>query len=448
MLTLIVIIIDILFLNALYFIAVQFGCDTGLLHPLFIWNACYAFAVLMQRPVDSRSRMEPIVTRALITSLVMAAALVVFKYVYYSQPFNILYAIPQVGCIFVSLLLSRFLSRLFFKKMQRFNFKQRSVIFVGAGPELTYIQQNLKEDLSTGYQFIGYFNERPSDQFPGLKYLGRVEEVCKWLEKNPKTNSLFCNLGNKYSETMAKFVDFCDNHYTQFFHVSDAGCCGRQSTKVMMFDEMPLHTTRPEPLATCQNCMIKHVFDYTVAGIFVITCFWWIYLIVALITKITMPGPVLFKQKRNGFHGEEFTCLKFRSMKINDQADTLQATKDDPRVTRWGRFLRKTSIDELPQFLNVLRGEMSVVGPRPHMVKHTQQYSALIKPYMARHCVLPGITGWAQVNGARGETRELWQMEDRVKKDIWYIENWSLWLDIKIVFLTVWKGIVGDKKAF
>ena len=135
-------------------------------------------------------------------------------------------------------------------------------------------------------------------------------------------------------------------------------------------------------------------------------------------------------------------------MKVNADADRLQATKNDPRKTKWGNIMRKTNIDELPQFINVLMGSMSVVGPRPHMVKHTEEYSALIDKYMVRHWVKPGITGWAQVRGARGETQELWQMEDRIKKDVWYVENWTLWLDIRIMYLTVRNAIVGDKQAY
>ena len=135
-------------------------------------------------------------------------------------------------------------------------------------------------------------------------------------------------------------------------------------------------------------------------------------------------------------------------MKVNADADILQATENDPRKTKFGDFMRRMSIDELPQFINVLKGDMSIVGPRPHMVKHTEEYSKLIDKYMVRHWVLPGITGWAQVNGARGETKELWQMEDRIKKDVWYVENWSFSLDLKIIFKTVWNVIKKDKQAF
>ena len=181
---------------------------------------------------------------------------------------------------------------------------------------------------------------------------------------------------------------------------------------------------------------------------FLCTLFPFIYIFVAIVTKITSPGPVFFKQKRNGLNGKEFYCYKFRSMKVNRDADTVQATKDDPRKTKFGNFLRKSSIDELPQFINVLKGDMSVVGPRPHMLKHTEEYSALINKYMVRHFIKPGITGWAQVNGCRGETKELSQMEDRIRKDIWYVENWSFWLDLRIIYMTVRNAIHGEDNAY
>ena len=158
-----------------------------------------------------------------------------------------------------------------------------------------------------------------------------------------------------------------------------------------------------------------------------------------------MPGPVFFRQKRNGINGDEFTCLKFRSMRVNADADKVQATKNDPRKTKWGNIMRKTNIDELPQFINVLLGDMSIVGPRPHMVKHTEEYGALVDKYMVRHYTKPGITGWAQVTGSRGETSELWMMEERIKKDIWYVENWSLLLDLKIIFKTITNVFGGEK---
>lgn len=212
--------------------------------------------------------------------------------------------------------------------------------------------------------------------------------------------------------------------------------------------DVPYLSLYNEPLSLIENRLIKRTFDFVVSLTFLCTLFPIILAVVAIVTKTTMPGPLFFRQKRTGLNGKEFYCLKFRSMKVNKDADTLQTTKNDPRKTKWGNIMRKTNIDELPQFINVLLGQMSIVGPRPHMVKHTDDYSKLIDNYMVRHYIKPGITGWSQVNGFRGETKYLSQMEGRVAGDIWYLEHWSVWLDIYIMYKTVANVIVGDKQAF
>lgn len=170
--------------------------------------------------------------------------------------------------------------------------------------------------------------------------------------------------------------------------------------------------------------------------------------VIALIIKMQSPGPVFFVQERTGTDGRTFHCLKFRTMRVNGECDKLQCTRHDPRVFPFGRFLRRTNLDELPQFFNVLRGDMSVVGPRPHMLSHTAYYSSRIPQYMDRHDIRPGITGWAQVTGFRGETRELWQMEERVNRDMWYLNHWSPWLDLRIILMTVKAIFVHDEMAY
>ena len=215
-----------------------------------------------------------------------------------------------------------------------------------------------------------------------------------------------------------------------------------------LLSNTPVLSIRREPLELRENRILKRVFDVVLSSFFLFTIFPIIYLIVGLAIKISSPGPVFFKQKRSGEDGKEFYCYKFRSMKVNAQCDSLQATRDDPRKTKIGEIIRKTSIDELPQFINVLKGDMSIVGPRPHMLKHTKEYSKLINSFMVRHFVKPGITGWAQVTGFRGETKELWQMEGRVMRDIWYIEHWTFVLDLLIIYKTVYNGIRGEKKAY
>ena len=222
----------------------------------------------------------------------------------------------------------------------------------------------------------------------------------------------------------------------------------KKSLVMEVLESIPLMTVRREPLQAAYNRALKRTFDILFSTVILVTIFPILYIVVGIMIKLSSPGPILFKQKRTGLYGQDFRCYKFRTMKVNAQADSLQAVKDDPRKTKVGDFLRRTNLDEFPQFINVLRGEMSVVGPRPHMLKHTEQYSALIDKYMVRHLVKPGVTGWAQVTGFRGETKELWQMEGRVQRDIWYIEHWTFILDLYIMYKTVYNVIRGDKEAY
>ncbi len=188
---------------------------------------------------------------------------------------------------------------------------------------------------------------------------------------------------------------------------------------------------------------IKRVFDILISICILVFIFPWVYIFIWLGIKLTMPGRIFFLQKRTGIEGSTFICYKFRTMKPNGDADLLQAYDGDPRITPFGKFLRDTSLDEMPQFWNVLKGDMSIVGPRPHMLLHTSEYEKLIPQYVQRLAVRPGITGWAQVNGLRGETENIDKMRKRVEYDIWYIRNWSIGLDLKIIFRTikvVWKA--------
>ena len=233
-------------------------------------------------------------------------------------------------------------------------------------------------ELSTGYRVLGYFEDKDSKHLPDtITRLGTVSDLVAWLEKNP-VDQVYCNLPSSRSHEIVQTINYCESHLIRFFSVPNVRNYVHRQMVVRMMADMPVLTIRQEPLSTVGNKFLKRTFDILFSALFLVTCFWWIYIIVAIITKITMPGPVFFKQKRNGLLGEEFYCLKFRSMKVNADADKLQATKDDPRKTKWGNIMRKTNIDELPQFINVLMGSMSVVGPRPHMVKHTEEYSALI----------------------------------------------------------------------
>mgnify|MGYP003945780885 CR=1 FL=1 len=218
--------------------------------------------------------------------------------------------------------------------------------------------------------------------------------------------------------------------------------------EIKYMESFPIISLRPEPLENANNAFKKRVFDILFSGFVILFILTWLFPILAILIKLESRGPVFFKQLRSGRNNKNFWCYKFRSMKVNSESDTRQASKEDDRITIIGRFLRKTNLDEFPQFFNVLLGNMSIIGPRPHMIKHTEQYRAIIDRYMVRHYLKPGITGWAQVNGFRGETHTNELMESRVNHDIWYFENWSLMLDIKIVFQTIINMFSGDKNAF
>lgn len=451
MLTALVIFGDLILLNILYWSFVLFGVEPPALHGWFLWNVSYAIAILAFPPKAHKRlvRIETVASRVFKATLVMAFVFGLYLWVDNHTSPRIWFGVSVTAAIFFVLFLSRYFSRAVLKAKRKQGRNNRRVLFVGAGHNLAYLHECMSKRLDAGYRVIGYFDDQPSQCLPDdVPLLGKVAEVQEWLEENSRPDMLFCNLPSARSEEIVSLINYCDRHFIHFYSVPNVRNYVHRVMEVEMIEDMPVLSIRKDPLSLAPNRYLKRAFDLFVSGLFIIGFFWWIYLIVALITKITMPGPVLFKQKRNGFMGEEFTCLKFRSMKVNKDADRLQATKNDPRKTKWGNIMRKTSIDELPQFLNVFMGDMSIVGPRPHMVRHTEEYSALIEKYMVRHWVKPGITGWAQVRGARGETEHLWQMEDRVKKDIWYIENWSLWLDIKIMFYTVWNALGGDKQAY
>ncbi|WP_129715968.1 sugar transferase [Pedobacter sp. SYP-B3415] len=202
------------------------------------------------------------------------------------------------------------------------------------------------------------------------------------------------------------------------------------------------------PLAGQTNQIKKRIADVVISLLVIVFILSWLFPIIGILIKLQSRGPILFKQLRSGRDDVPFYCYKFRSMRVNGDSDVRQASKTDDRITPIGRFLRSTSLDEFPQFINVFLGDMSVVGPRPHMIRHTEHYKQLIHRFMVRHFLKPGITGWAQISGCRGETRQKEDMERRVQHDIWYLENWSSGLDMKIVLLTMLAVIKGDENAF
>lgn len=324
-----------------------------------------------------------------------------------------------------------------------FNYKKIVIIGGGTSGAGMRLMQQLKEDEGYGYHIVGFFDDEPVKDLNA--YRGGVNELESFIEKN-SIDEIYCAIPENERQELQHIINVAERNAIDFYYVPQFSKYISRRFEIETFGAVPVMSIHPHPLQNPLNKAIKRGFDLLVSS-FVLLCSPIVFLPIAIGVKLSSPGPVFFRQERTGYRGKSFQCLKFRSMRVNDKSDTLQATKDDPRKTKFGNFIRKTSLDELPQFINVFKGDMSIVGPRPHMVQQTHEYSELIDKYMLRHTIKPGITGWAQVNGFRGPTDELWKMEKRVELDVWYTENWNFMLDIKIMFLTVFNAIRGEKNA-
>lgn len=373
-----------------------------------------------------------------------------------------LFLIVETASIFFVRLVEKLLIS-YFRQAGR---NTRSVVFVGSDPSLLILYRNLISDSSTGYKIRGYFADEDMENCPdAISRLGSIDELNRLIdtyslntrEEDGKvapgdidistTDELFVSLSHDENAEIVRLMRFCDKNLVHFYYVPRMSGNFLLNLQPEQLGETMVFTNHHEPLSQPINRLVKRTFDIVVSAIVCLIMLPFIPIIGFLI-KRQSPGPLFFKQLRTGLNGRTFTCYKFRSMHVNADADLVQATKDDPRKFPFGEFIRHTNIDEFPQFFNVLKGDMSIVGPRPHMLAHTEQYGNIIDKYMVRHFSLPGITGWAQVSGNRGETKELWEMEERIQKDIWYIENWTFWLDIKIILKTALTLIIPDKNAY
>lgn len=372
------------------------------------------------------------------------------------------------GVFFLFVLLTRCLELWLLGLYRRSGGNSRSVVFVGSDPSLLSVYHEMASTPTRGYKVLGYYGDRDIPRCPeALVRLGDLKQLneamrrvndtpidlktgVKELPDSPPIHSaqeIFVSLSHDSANEIFAIRRFCEKNVIRFFYVPRAFGTYSFHLKPEHFGDLVVFTNYLAPLDSLGNRFIKRLFDIVV-GSMVCLCLLPFIPLIALIIKIQSPGPLFFRQERTGLNGQPFLCLKFRSMHVNRQADTTQATKDDPRKFPFGDFMRRTNLDEFPQFFNVLKGEMSVVGPRPHMLMHTEMYSNLISKYMVRHFSKPGITGWAQVTGFRGETRELWQMEERIRRDIWYNEHWTFWLDLRIILMTVKSIVKPDKHAY
>lgn len=320
----------------------------------------------------------------------------------------------------------------------------RNVVIVGYNDLAESMVSYLNTNKGLGYKLKGVFADNETGKYDHLGRIGDIEEKLEDLN----VDVIFCLLNEVGDERLKDIIDYAENNLIKVKILSQFSRIQYHTLTVQNYGAIPVLNVNAIPLDIPVNRIIKRAFDILFSLSVMIFILSWIIPIVALLIRLESKGPIFFKQSRHGKGNRPFMCWKFRTMVINKDADLKQATKDDARITRVGAVLRKTSIDELPQFINVLLGDMSVVGPRPHPIKLNEHFQPSIEKFWQRHAVKPGITGLAQARGFRGETSEFSAMSGRVRLDRFYVKNWSLILDFKIIIMTIISIMKGSENAY
>lgn len=407
---------------------------------IVFFNLLWLFLSFLFRTYDTRRSLEPrkatgkVLNAYFLHLFLLLLLLVSLKKDEYSRLFLVYFYVS----FFFTVLPWRFYFLRLLKAMRRRGISFKAVVLIGAGEHLARFYRSVQEHPEYGLKVIGYFCDEPE---AGIPCTGKEKEAEGFLE-NTSVDEIYCAFPGR-DERLLHWFRVADDHMIRYRVVPDLGIEHGTSVKIDYHHDVPVLVHRPEPLEYLHNRLLKRSLDILISLLVIVLVFSWLFPLLALGVKLSSRGPVFFKQLRTGVREGEFVIYKFRSMVVNPEADTSQAVADDLRITAFGRFLRGHHLDELPQFFNVLKGEMSVVGPRPHMLAHTQDYRRLIDRYMVRHFARPGITGLAQVRGLRGEVHSTGEVEERVRTDVYYIENWSLLLDFKIILSTIFQMLAG-----
>jgi len=448
---------DLCLLNCCFLLAywlINLPADYWLLINLVICNTCWFVSAVFCKLYKSgaRTTMQAITSRTVKTVIVnVSVQMLLFHFLKKANlPQHILLSII---CSYSLLIIA---SRVFINNvLEIFIVKakqQRKTAIVGynnTGMQLARLLQQRK----SMYSFEGFFDNQ-DNKHDGLlvdkkgQIVGSIDYCIDYAVKND-IREIYSTILPHQDIAMQRLIEVADKNCIRIRFVHENKLTAPSQQRIEYFlDEMPVISLRSEPLQNFRNRLLKRAMDVAISGFALLFILSWLTPIIAIIIKLQSPGSVFFKQQRSGKNNVPFWCYKFRSMAVNKESDILQATKNDPRITPIGAFLRKTSLDEFPQFWNVFKGDMSIIGPRPHMLKHTEQYSAIINRYMIRQFLKPGITGWAQANGYRGETENIELMEKRVEHDIWYMENWSPNLDLKIFVRTLLSIFMREERAY
>ncbi|MCX8492173.1 MAG: exopolysaccharide biosynthesis polyprenyl glycosylphosphotransferase [Cyclobacteriaceae bacterium] len=430
---------DLIFLNlaiyASYAIWISHSDSVNELYLVIYSSLAWLFLVLISDPygINKNWTLSKIIKSQfvfLLIHILVVTSLIIF--------FRKSYSFAQIATtylIFVPVFILWKLATFYIRKINA-HVDTRKYLVIGRNSLAFDLRKYFLLNPEEGFRFVGYIDFE--DRF--------IEVAREFCELN-EVHQIFCCAPNVTEKEIARLVNFGLDSLIQVKIVTEGGV----KTRTLKLDERsapPTFEMAVIPLDESRHQFTKRVFDLIFSFLFTVLVLSWLVPMIAILIKIESKGPIFFVQKRNGQRNTPFGCIKFRTMVVNQESDTKQATKNDSRITRVGKFLRKSSIDEFPQFINVLIGQMSIIGPRPHPIKLNEEFATKITNIIARHYVKPGITGLAQCMGYRGETKDLADMENRVRLDRYYIENWTFWLDIKIVFLTVVSLLRGSEKAY
>ena len=443
---------DLCHLNLSFFLSYHYKFDNFQLSDnyvflLLIFNLSWVVIAnaLDLYTIDRLFKLEAVIKKILVSISVHLLVITAFLFLIKGSIFSRQQLAYTFVLIIILLPIWRVFTLFLLKKYRRLGFNSTNIVIVGENKTAVELHNFFVNDDAKGYRLLSVFSNTSSDYKFNCETLGldSLESYC--IENN--VCEIYFTLSYNDEQLMSKLLLFCDRNMIRFRIVPDYSNFKSRKIGYDFYGNLPVITLRDEPLQLGYNRFIKRLFDIVFSFLVIVLILSWLYPILFLLIKIDSKGAVIFKQLRSGLDNNNFHCLKFRTMEINVDSDLKQASESDERITKLGQFLRKTSLDEFPQFFNVFIGEMSLVGPRPHMLKHTKDFSDLIGNYMVRQLVKPGITGAAQANGFRGEISEFDDIKKRVEYDVWYIENWSLLLDMKLIALTVVNMIKGQEKA-
>lgn len=347
--------------------------------------------------------------------------------------------VKYVLMVMTSITFVKFAIYFLLKKYRKvFKGNLRKVVIVGLNKKTDQLRKYFIDNPDYGYQLIEIFD---------LNDKVNIETILDVISEN-EIDEIYTSIAELNNKELTKLIEYSDNNLKILKFLPDNKEIYSKKLDFTYYGVLPILSMRKIATDEPINQFLKRSFDILFSLFVIVGILSWLTPILGIIIKLESKGPIFFKQKRNGLDYKEFYCYKFRSMKPNPDAHIHQIQKNDPRVTKIGKIIRKTSMDELPQFINVLKGDMSVVGPRPHMVSHTHMYAEKIDKFMVRHFIKPGITGLAQVSGFRGEVEDDNFITNRVKYDIFYLENWSIFMDLRIIFKTVFNALGGEDKAY